>query len=56
MMLGYRAGGGEEHALVPVPPPDQIGRGAVRSVDLDDLAVPILIALMASLDRQLVSH
>jgi len=39
-----------------VQPADQVRRGSVRPDDLDDLAVTILIALMAALDGQLVPH
>jgi hypothetical protein len=54
-MRDVGVGGGEEQAVVPVPPADQIRRRAVRPVDLDDLAVSLLIALVASLDGELVS-
>jgi hypothetical protein len=54
-MRDLGAGRGEEQAVMPVPPADQIRRRAVGPVDLDDLAVSLLIALVASLDRQLVS-
>jgi hypothetical protein len=43
-----------EQALETVPPADQVRRRSVRPDDLDDLAVTILIALMAAFDGQLV--
>jgi hypothetical protein len=55
MVLDFGIGRGEEHALVTVPPADHVWWRAVCPVDPDDLAVTILITLVASLDGQLVS-
>src|SRR5262252_8490068 len=38
-----------------IPPVDYVGRTALLPVDLDDLAMSILVALMPPLDCQLVS-
>jgi hypothetical protein len=40
---------------VPVPPADQVRRRTIGSVDPDDLAVAVLVALVNAPDRQLVS-
>jgi hypothetical protein len=56
MMRDLGAGRREEYGLVPVAPADDVRRRAVGPVDLDDLAVTLLVALVAPLDRQLVSH
>src|SRR6266567_1171869 len=45
----------EENALVAVRPSNQVGRTAVVAVDLDDLAMTVLVPLMTALDRQIVS-
>jgi hypothetical protein len=55
MVLDDRVGGGEEDALMTVRPPDEERRAAVRAMDLGNLAVAVLIALMAALDGQFVS-
>jgi alpha-1,2-mannosyltransferase len=54
VMLDHRVRGREESALAAVLPPDQVGRRPVLAVHLRDLAVAIRVALMPSLDRQLV--
>jgi hypothetical protein len=40
---------------VPIPPADQVRRRTIGSVDPDDLAVAVLVALVNAPDRQLVS-
>src|ERR1700745_3839322 len=56
VMRNLGPGRREEHGLAPVPPADHVRRRAVGPVDPDDLAVTLLVALVATLDRQLVAH
>src|SRR6185437_15009544 len=50
-----RVGGREEHAFVTVRPLDDVRRASLVAMYLDDFPVTVAVALVASLDRQLVS-
>jgi hypothetical protein len=50
-----RVGGREEDAFVPVLPMDDVRRASLVTVYFDDLSVPVNVALVTSLDRQLIS-
>jgi hypothetical protein len=54
-VLFQGVGGRDEHALVTVLPPDQVGRGALLAVNLDDHPFADLIAHMASPDHQFIA-
>jgi len=56
VMLDLSVGGGEEHALMTILPAHDVRRRAVCPIDLDDLAVTVPVALVATLDCQLISH
>src|SRR5580692_10385302 len=54
MIRHDRVGRWEEDGFVPVLPVDQVRRAALLAVHLDDLAVPVAVALVPALDRKLV--
>ena len=56
MMLHMSIGGGGEHALVTVFPPDQIRRCATVTVDLDDHPSAVWITHMESPDDQFIAN
>jgi hypothetical protein len=51
-VLDHGVGGWEEKVLVLIPPADQIRRRPVLALNLDDLAVALLVALVTPLDRE----
>jgi hypothetical protein len=55
-MLGQRVGGGEEHALVTVFPPDEIRRSAMVTADLHDHTPTVLIPHVMPPNHQLIAH
>jgi hypothetical protein len=54
-MFHLGVGGRDEHALVAVAPPDQVGRRTLLPVDLDDHPFAVLIAHTASSDDQFIA-
>ena len=53
-MLDLGTGLREEQAGSTVPPSHKVRRGAIGPLDLDDLAVAVIIALVTASDCQLI--
>src|ERR1022692_4719948 len=56
MMLDYRVGGREEHALMIVLPAHKVRWRTVFSVDFDDYAFALPVTHSASPDLQFIAH
>jgi hypothetical protein len=56
MVLDRRVGGGEEHALVAIAPPDEIRWRPLLAMHLDDHGFAVLITYVMSPDHQLIAN